>query len=89
MKYIFRYALLTNFTEKDTLITKEQLLEALKSAKYSLNNRDLSTLINRHAECISVLLKTADKRDWEGIIRDSFEKEELTDNDVNDLLNVW
>ena len=89
MKYIFRYALLTNFTEKDTLITKEQLLDALKSAKYPLNNRDLSSLVSKHSECITVLLKSADKRDWEGILRDSFEKEELTDNDVSDLLNVW
>jgi hypothetical protein len=61
----------------------------LKTAKFTLNNSDLNHLINKHSECISVLLKISDKRDCESILRDSFEKEELTDNDVGDLINVW
>ena len=43
MKYIFRYALLTQFTEKENLITKEQLLEALKSVKFSFNAKEIDS----------------------------------------------
>ena len=89
MKYIFRYALLTQFTEKENLITKEQLLEALKSVKFSFNAKEIDSLVNKHAECITLLLKTNDKRDLEGVIRDSFEKDGLSDSDVSDLINAW
>lgn len=41
MKYIFRYALLTNFTTKTDQITPEQLNEALKVSKFSMGSQKL------------------------------------------------
>jgi hypothetical protein len=71
MKYIFRYTLLARYTLKDQLISKEQLLEALKGVKNAVPVKDVDLTIERHAECIGELIKNADKRDAESIVRET------------------
>ena len=48
MKLIFRYALLANFTEKDQVVTKDQLIQAIKNGK---NQSLLKDLDNRISTC--------------------------------------
>jgi ribosomal protein L12E/L44/L45/RPP1/RPP2 len=63
MKYIFRYSLLTNYTNKQQQITPEQLNEALKMAKFSLAGKNLEELIQQANQCIDLLLKNSEKKD--------------------------
>lgn len=69
MKQIFRYALLSNFTEKDELVTKEQLVQALKNTKNQAVLKDIDKSINNCTECIDKLVKIADKRDTETVLK--------------------
>lgn len=89
MKYIFRYTLLTRYTLKDQLISKDQLLEALKGVKSTLSGRDIDSTIQRHADCIGELIKNADKRDVQSIVKEMLEKDGLTDGDLSDIVAVW
>jgi hypothetical protein len=41
MKYIFRYALLTHFTNQEQRLSIEQLNEALKAARFNLQGKNL------------------------------------------------
>ena len=69
MKLIFRYALLSNFTEKDELVTKEQLVQALKNTKNQAVLKDVDRIIDNCTECIDKLVKIADKRDTETVLK--------------------
>lgn len=78
MKYIFRYALLTNFTNKQHQITSEQLSEALKLAKFNLAGKNLEELIQQSKTCIQSLLKNSEKKDLESLISEAYSRGSLS-----------
>lgn len=78
MKYIFRYALLTNFTNKQNQITPEQLSEALKVAKFNLAGRNIEDLVAQANQCIEMLLRNSDKKDLESIIAEAYQRQGLS-----------
>lgn len=89
MKYIFRYALLTHFTNREQTITPEQLAEALRAAKYPLEGKNLQELVDRSCQCIDILLRNSDRRDLESAIREAYVGENLTEGEAADLLATW
>jgi hypothetical protein len=46
-------------------------------------------LIERSRECIELLLQTSDGRDLEGVIRETFERDNLAEGDSAELLSTW
>lgn len=89
MKYIFRYALLTNFTNKQHQITSEQLSEALKIAKFNLAGKNLEELIQQSNTCIQSLLKNSDKKDLESLINEAYPKGSLFEGDASEIISTW
>ena len=63
MKLIFRYALLVNFTDKQDLVTKEQLREALRNAKYTGSAKEIDAGIERCVGYIREVVQGGDKRE--------------------------
>lgn len=61
----------------------------MRASKITLSSKDLDTLVDKHAQCISLIIRNADKRDLETILRDTFDKEALADSDISDILGVW
>ena len=89
MKYIFRYALLTNFTTKQNQITPEQLGEALKLAKFNLAGRNIEDLVSQANVCIEMLLRNNDKKDVESIVAEAYQRQGLSEGEQAEIVAVW
>lgn len=89
MKYIFRYALLTNFTTKQQQITSEQLTEALRVGKFSLAGRNIEELVEQANQCIRLLLRNSDKKDLESIVTEVYQRPALTEGELADMVATW
>jgi hypothetical protein len=89
MKYIFRYALFTNFTTKQQQITSEQLTEALRVAKFSLAGRNIEELVEQANKCIELLLRNSDKKDLESIVSEAYQRQTLSEAELADIVVIW
>ena len=89
MKYIFRYALLTNFTTKQQQITFEQLTEALRVANFSLAGKNIEELVDQSNQCIELLLRNSDKKDLESIVGEAYQRQALTEGELADIVATW
>jgi hypothetical protein len=88
MKYIFRYALITNFTDNKEGVTLADLRETLATLKYNCPNAE--NVVKQWAVCIEELVRTAPlKPDTLNSIIKKHASANITEQDINDMAAVW
>ena len=71
------------------MVSKDQLLQALKNAKYQGATKDIDSKIDKFTQLIDELIKISDKRDSDTVLRQLLEKDGLEDNEISEILTVW
>lgn len=90
MKYIFRCALLTNFTDNREQIGLKDLRETLASLNYKCPN--LEATLQQWSNCIEqLILATASpqKPDALSALIKQYSPQDLAESEVNEVQAVW